>query len=162
MKNPKCRLQALLAVLSLLIVGLPVAFAQQQGGHSVTGSAVGIEDGIPFRQTIVVHQNPSGQVWGDIVVNFDLSAIGMGTMLVRMSPTCMTVQRPFAWIGSVIVESSNEEFIPIGTSVITLVGDLGTEGTDTLHTERSASTATCIGMPDLLKTAVESGNYDVH
>jgi len=151
---------------TLLLISAVTFGSSAPLAHSVTGSGIAeeeVEEGVSiiFRTTIAAHQKANGNVSGNVVVNLDLSQVGVAKLITfRQNVVCMEVDDNSAWVGGIVTESNDEEVIPTGTSVITLVRDLGGNGEDIMHGEPVVG-VTCEDRPEFAETVVKHGNYKV-
>ena len=129
--------------------------------HSVTGSGFVDEFGVPFRTTVTAFEDEAGQVWGEVVLNADLTLFDLGILKVSAKVNCLHVVGNSAWIGSVVTHSNNEGLVPVGSTLITMVRDLGGNGEDIKHTELGEEFPPCPDEPELPETVVQSGNFHV-
>jgi hypothetical protein len=140
------------------------ALAKGRGAHSVVGSGLVQEDELSFLTTVEVHQNAEGQVRGQVALVIDATAFGLGIIKLGAKATCLTVDGHSAWIGSELTRSTHPDIFPIGSTLITLVRDLGRKRKDITHTEGGdffpPGTA-CSDKPALPETVVKSGNFHV-
>ncbi len=150
----------LFAILISLVVAIPLTEAAQPI-TSVTGSGRVSEEGFSFWTTLAVQKDASGNVFGTTVVDVDLRIFGLGTLALTGQPNCLVVEGYTAWTGAVVVESSNEDLVPTGLVLITLVRDLGSQGQDIMHTELFDPGTSCTAMPPLPETVVASGDFRV-
>ena len=158
MKHAK-RMMLVLVVLSLLMSGSS-ALADNPI-HSVTGSGTVDEEGIAFRTTVAAFTTDDGQARGWVVVNLDLTTIGLGKITFQSKVVCVHVNGNSAWVGAVVTHSTDEEIIPVGAYTITLVRDLGGNGQDVMHAEFFDPGVACSSEPSLPESVVTSGNYHV-
>jgi hypothetical protein len=133
-----------------------------QGSHRVVGTGTAEEEGIVFTTTLYAIQKATGEVDGVVAVVLDLRAVGVPDPVTFLSDvTCMDVAGNRAWIGSTVSLSSNEEVLPVGTTIITYIRDLGGPGKDIMHGEPFDPSVSCGDRPDLSQTVVSEGNFQV-
>ena len=158
MKHAK-RIVPILVVLSLLISGHNAS--ADVPTHSVTGSGIVSEEGIIFRTNVAAFTSENGQASGWVVVNLDLTSIGLGKITFQSRVVCVHVNGNSAWVGAVVTHSTDEEIIPVGAYTITLVRDLGGNAQDVMHAEFFDPSVACSSEPALPESVVTSGNYQV-
>lgn len=129
--------------------------------HKITGTGKVSEGGVTFRETITAFQHADGSVRGKVVVYIDVTGFGLGRIELAADVNCIDVEGKNAWIGAIITRSSNEELVPVGVSIITIVRDLGGQGQDIMHGEFFEPDTACGTRPALPETIVISGDFHV-
>jgi hypothetical protein len=104
------------------------SLSKGQSGHSVVGRGLVQEEELSFLTTLAVHQNADGQVRGPVALVIDATAFGLGIIKLGSKATCLKVEGHSAWIGSELTRSTHPDIFPIGSTLITLVRDLGRKG----------------------------------
>ena len=100
--------------------------------HSVTGSGrVEVGEGVAFASSIAVHQDATGQVWGNVSTHIiDLAGFGLpGRAEMQGKPECMRVVGNTAYIGIVITQTTDPRIGAVGSRGVAVVQDNGS-GTD--------------------------------
>jgi hypothetical protein len=147
-------------ILALTLVGPTVALAAAPV-HQVTGSGYVEFANVNFRSSIAAFVDANGEATGNLVLNLDYSFFAIPKFTIHMKVTCLEVTGNEAWIGAVVTQSDNPNFVPIGLPFVYMVRDLGGEGQDIMHGEPFAQPISCHDHPFVEPTVLNSGNFNV-
>jgi hypothetical protein len=119
--------------------------------------------GISFRNSVAAHSDGAGNVWGEVSVPLNLTALGAGRVTFSGKVTCLAVDGHNAWVGFITTHSTNPDVAPPGAPAIALVRDLGGPGQDVTDGEFFPPDVQCTDRPTqgFIETVVLNGNYTV-
>ena len=139
--------------------------------HRVTGTGwvdfaelFNLPTPVKFKTTLAAFQGEDGDARGTIAGIIDYRGIGLPKVTFSGKVTCMHVVGKNAWVDAVVTHSTDEDFLPVGTVMLSMVRDLGGNGEDIMHTEPADAFpegTDCTDEPEFLETVVSSGNFKV-